>query len=301
MYNFIGWRRRMTSDKKLNGQVVVVTGGNTGIGKETAYQLTLREAQVYICCRDQKKGETAVKDILSMNPKANISLLSLDLSSLISVRKCVKELSALETKVDILINNAGVGGCPEWTTHDGFEMHFGTNHLGHFLFTLHMIPMLKKAQSGRIVTVSSSLHRFGQMHLDNINLQNGVYHPFYAYARSKLANVLFSRELAKRLLHSNINTYCLHPGVIDTDLYRHTEMLGKRGDRGWFLRNFYITPFMGSQTTLYCALDDKLADETGNCVRVDNMIPEATDDKIAKTLWELSCDLVKLEEPLKIL
>ncbi|CAG2104906.1 unnamed protein product [Medioppia subpectinata] len=287
----------MTSGKNLNGQVVVVTGANTGIGKETAYQLTLRDAKVYILCRDQKKGKAAVKDIQSLNPKANIKLLSLDLSSLTSVRKCVEELSGLETKVDILINNAGVMACPEWQTEDGFEMQFGTNHLGHFLFTLHLIPLLKKAPAGRIVNVSSTGHQFGEINLQNINLRNGAYHNFFAYGQSKLANVLFSRELAKRLRHSNINTYSLNPGAIDTDLQRHVDPSAATAtDKSWFRRNFFMTPLMGSQTTLYCALDDELADQTGyyydNCRRVDHIIPEANDDKTAKSLWELSCDLV---------
>ncbi|CAG2109543.1 unnamed protein product [Medioppia subpectinata] len=289
--------------------VVVVTGGNTGIGKETAYQLTLRDAKVYIGCRDQKRGEAAVKDILSLNPKANIKLLSLDLSSLKSVRKCVEELSGLETKVDILINNAGVGWTPEWQTEDGFEMQFGTNHLGHFLFTLHLIPLLKKAPAGRIVTVSSAAHIIGKIHLDNINLRNGIYDKAFSYGQSKLANVLFSRELAKRLRHSNINTYSLHPGAIDTDFVRHIENSDTGEGVGaaikrWYKRNLLMTPLMGSQTTLYCVLDDELADQTGyyydNCRRVDYMIPEANDDKTAKSLWELSCDLVKLEEHLRI-
>ncbi|CAG2111039.1 unnamed protein product, partial [Medioppia subpectinata] len=268
MVNFFGWRRRVTSDKKLNGQVVVITGANTGIGKETAYQLTLREAKVYILCRDLKKGEAAVNDILSLNPKANIKLLSLDLSSLKSVRKCVEELSGLETKVDILINNAGVALCPEWTTADGFEMQFGTNHLGHFLFTLHLIPMLKNAPAARIITVSSGIHLFGQIHLDNVNLRNGTYNPFFSYAQSKLANVLFSRELAKRLRYSNISTYSLTPGVVNTDLSRHVGTSEPREgsvstESGWLKRRFFLTPLMGSQTTLYCALDDKLANESG--------------------------------------
>ncbi|CAG2115162.1 unnamed protein product [Medioppia subpectinata] len=289
--NFMGWRRRVTSAKKLNGQVVVVTGGNAGIGKETAYQLTLRGAKVYIGCRDQKKGKAAVENILALNPKADIKLLLLDLSSLKSVRKCVEELSGLETKVDILINNAGVMGCSEWKTEDGFEMQFGTNHL---------------APAGRIVTVSSALHMCSPIHLDNVNLRNGTYNNFFAYAQSKLANVLFSRELAKRLRHSNINTYSLHPGVINTELDRHVGApdAANPTDRGWFRRNFCISPLLGSQTTLYCALDDEVADQTGyyydNCRRVDHMIPEANDDKTAKSLWELSCDLVKLEEHLRI-
>ncbi|CAG2115309.1 unnamed protein product, partial [Medioppia subpectinata] len=305
----MGRRRLAISNKRLNGQVVVVTGGNTGIGKETAYQLTLREAKVYIGCRDQTRGGAAVKDILSLNPKANIKLLSLDLSSLTSVRKCVEELSGLETKVDILINNAGVR-CPELQTVDGFEMQIGTNHLGHFLFTLHLIPLLKKAPAGRIVTVASALHNFGQIDLQNINLRNGAYHPFFSYAQSKLANVLFSRELAKRLRHSNINTYSLDPGVVNTDLNRHFDKSAPREGTGandgpWLKRKLLITTYMGCQTTLYCALEDGLANESGfyyeNCVRVDHMIPEVTDDKMAKRMvaYEFGTNVMNMRRKCK--
>ncbi|CAG2100595.1 unnamed protein product [Medioppia subpectinata] len=196
--------------------------GISPMRSESDPNVSQKDPNVYIGCRDQTRGEAAVKDILALNPKANISLLLLDLSSLKSVRKCVEELSGLETKVDILINNAGVR-CPELQTVDGFEMQIGTNHLGHFLFTLHLIPLLKKAPASRIVTVASALHNFGQIDLQNINLRNGAYHPFFSYAQSKLANVLFSRELAKRLRHSNINTYSLDPGVVNTDLNRHFD------------------------------------------------------------------------------
>ena len=126
------------------------------------------------------------------------------------------------------------------------------------------MPLLKKSSAARIVNVSSGAHCLGEIHLNNINLRNGDYHPFLAYGQSKLANVLFSRELAKRLRHTYINTYSLHPGVIDTDLSRHIgETDDKLKGQGFMRRNLYLTPFMGSQTTLYCALEEDLDDETG--------------------------------------
>ncbi|CAG2174505.1 unnamed protein product [Oppiella nova] len=303
--NFFGWRRVVKSGRKLSGQVVVVTGANTGIGKETAFQLTLREAKVYIGCRDVKKGENAVKEIQAFNPKADIKLLKLDLSSLQSVRHFAKELSQLESKVDILINNAGVYGCPEWQTEDGFEMQMGTNHLGHFLLTLHLIPLLKKSSAARVVTVSSCMHLMGEINIDNINLRNGIYDPVKAYNHSKLANILFSRELAKRLIKTNINTYSLHPGVIQTDIQRYSKTDSKsKTDLGIFEKYFMLKPCLGSQTTLYCTLDESLDNESGfyydNCRRVDNMVFEARDDSMASKLWDLSSDLVKLEDHLKI-
>ncbi|CAG2178248.1 unnamed protein product, partial [Oppiella nova] len=193
--------------------------------------------------------------------------------------------------------------CPEWQTEDGFEMQFGTNHLGHFLLTLHLLPLLKKSSSARVVTVSSILHCLGEINIENIHLRNGAYEALKAYSNSKLANVLFSRELAKRLNKTNINTYSLHPGVIHTDLIRHNKS-GDKTDVGFMERHFFLTPFMGSQTTLYCALDDSLDNESGfyydNCRRVDRMVTEARDDLMARKLWDLSCDLVKLEDHLRI-
>ncbi|CAG2182472.1 unnamed protein product [Oppiella nova] len=154
--------------------------------------------------------------------------------------------------------------CPEWQTEDGFEMQIGTNHLGHFLLTLHLVPLLRKSSAARVVTVSSSGHGLGRIHLNNINLRNGDYHPWFAYGQSKLANVLFSRELAKRLRHTNINAYSLNPGAIDTDLSRHYRKTDdKTKGKGFLKKNLLMTPFMGSQTTLYCALEEDLDDETG--------------------------------------
>jgi len=126
------------------------------------------------------------------------------------------------------------------------------------------VPLLKKSSAARIVNVSSSAHKFGEIHLNNINLRNGDYNPWFAYGQSKLANVLFSRELAKRLRHTYINTYSLNPGAIDTDLQRHVEKSDdKPKGKGFMKRNLLMTPFMGSQTTLYCALEEDLDDETG--------------------------------------
>ncbi|CAG2102076.1 unnamed protein product, partial [Medioppia subpectinata] len=256
--NVFEWRRRVTSNKCLNGRVVFITGANTGIGKETVHQLTLREARINV-----GKGMTAVSEIQALNPKADIKLVKLDLSSLTSVRKCAEELSRLETKADILINNAGVMACPEWQTADGHEMQLGTNHLGHFLLTIHLLPLLNQSESARIVSVSSSLNIIGAIHTDNINLRNGAYGPIMAYGQSKLAQVLFTRELAKRLTGTNITAYCLNPGSVRTDLQRYTP-LSAHTFIGRFIRYaFLIAPHTGAQTTLYCAIDDTVANESG--------------------------------------
>ncbi|CAG2173219.1 unnamed protein product [Oppiella nova] len=297
---FLCLRRRYSSDKRVDGQVVVITGGNSGIGKETAFQLTLRGAKVYIGCRDMRKGDMAVHDIQAMNPKADITALQLDLCSLQSVRHFAKELSQLESKVDILINNAGVMICPEWQTTDGFEMQFGTNHLGHFLLTLHLIPLMKSPTKARIINLSSVFHTIGEINFQNINLRNGAYNPYQAYANSKLCNVIFTKQLATRLQGTGITAYCLHPGVVKTQLFQHKLWAQ------FLIHLLFMSPEMGCQTTLYCALDDQLANESGfyydNCRRVspNRMVRRATDDSIGRQLWELSADLVALETRLNI-
>lgn len=202
--------------------------------------------------------------------------LNLDLSSLKSVRLFAKQVSQTVSAIDILINNAGVMLGPDRLTEDGFEMHFGTNHLGiknsvfwvscfgsklgHFLLTLSLIPLLKKSTKARVVTVSSCGHLWGKIDLGNLNPKNGD--PVEAYNSSKLANVLFTRELAKRLgPASPVTTYCLHPGVIFTDIVRHLPLFKLIAI---ILKLILIDVEMGSQTTLYCALEQSLDNESGH-------------------------------------
>ena len=145
------------------------------------------------------------------------------MSSLKSIRECCKEINSKEKSIDILINNAGIMMCPEMKTEDGFEMQIGTNHFGHFLFTNLLLDKIKKSTPARIVTVSSIAHNEGHIDLDDIHFERRPYGILVAYQQSKLANILFSRELAKRLKGSGVTTYTLHPGVIDTDLFQHVE------------------------------------------------------------------------------
>ncbi|CAG2174513.1 unnamed protein product, partial [Oppiella nova] len=257
--------------------VVIITGANTGIGKETAYQLTLRGAKVIIGCRDELRAENAIKEIVSRNPNANIIHIKLDLSSLQSIRAFVQQIYENETKIDILVNNAGVCLIPESTTEDGFEMTFGTNHLGHYLLTLQLLPLISRAPKGRVITVSSALHALGSIHFENIHLRNGAYDPRKAYSQSKLANILFTRELAK------------HAARYMTGIQKHMLKI---------FQILFLNVERGSQTTLYCALEESLDNESGyyydNCLLVDNMYANATDDKSAELLWELSADLLRV-------
>ena len=208
------------SKKRLDGKVVVVTGANTGIGKVCAQELSRRGAKVIMLCRSLERGETAANDI--RETEGEILVERMDLSSFKSIRECAEKLNQNLDKIDILLNNAGIMACPLSRTEDGLEMQIGTNHFGHFLLTDLLLPLLHKGGPGtRIVNVSSTAHERGQMFFDDINFHNIKYEPFKAYSQSKLANVLFSSELAEREAKNGINVYSLHPGVIATDLGRH--------------------------------------------------------------------------------
>lgn len=262
-------RRRARLPTSLAGKTVVITGGNAGIGKECAKTVfRLGASQLIIACRDQKKAKMAVKEILDhagRDKKNNLILVELDLSSLASVRACAREINSKVTHIDVLLNNAGVMMCPEWKTVDGYEFQFGTNHLGHFLLTNLLIPKLKASPSARIVNVSAVAHLPGQIHWNNLNLSGGEYSPGKAYTQSKLANVLFTVELKRRLQKAkveNINVYSLHPGIIETELGRH--FIGFSAAVTRFLGKIAATsPAIGAQTSLHCAFSPDLANQSG--------------------------------------
>uniref|UniRef100_A0A0N8BA79 Putative Retinol dehydrogenase n=1 Tax=Daphnia magna TaxID=35525 RepID=A0A0N8BA79_9CRUS len=188
---------RCTNLVRLDGQVAVITGANTGIGKETARELSRRGAQVVIACRDIEKAEDAAREISSETKNA-VTTVKLDLASLNSIRMAAQSLKIQQPKIHLLINNAGIMVCPQWKTEDDFEMQLGVNHLGHFLWTLMLLDNVKEAAPSRIINVSSIAHTRGRMDFDDIMMEKN-YEPTRAYCRSKLANILFTKELADRL------------------------------------------------------------------------------------------------------
>ena len=212
------------SKARLDGKTVIITGANTGIGLETAVDLAKRNARVILACRSVERGEKAAVEVRKRSNNDNAVFCQLDLASLESVRKFASKILEEEPRIDILINNAGVMALPQRTlTIDGFEMQFGTNHLGHFLLTNLLLDRIKEAPSARIVNVSSGAHRQGKMDFDNLNSEKS-YVPWVAYGTSKLANILFTRSLAKRLEGTNVTANSLHPGVINTELARHLSL-----------------------------------------------------------------------------
>ncbi|XP_061570021.1 retinol dehydrogenase 12, like [Cololabis saira] len=288
------FRAAWSSDARLDGKTVVITGANTGIGKEAAMDLAKRGARIIIACRDMEKAEVALKEIIDSSLSDNVVCMKLDLADTKSIREFAEAIIKNEPKLNILINNAGVMVCPFGKTADGFEMQIGVNHMGHFLLTSLLLDLIKRSAPARIINVSSMAHAWGSINLEDINSEKS-YNKSKAYAQSKLANVLFTRSLAKRLEGSDVTTYSLHPGVVQTDLWRHLSLFEQ-----FFMK--IASPFtknsvQGAQTTIYCAVEPSLEKESGgyysDCA-LSNCSAAGKDDDLAQKLWELSCRMLSI-------
>jgi NAD(P)-dependent dehydrogenase (short-subunit alcohol dehydrogenase family) len=203
----------------LSGKVAIVTGANSGIGFEEARALAAKSGTVILACRNQQKGEAALERILQEHPRAKAERMQLDLSDLSSVRRFAGEYADRFDRLDILLNNAGIMAVPYGKTAGGFELQFGTNHLGHFALTGLLIERIRRTPEARVVTVSSGGHRFAEMDFGNLNAEKG-YDPQRAYAQSKLANLLFTYELQRRFEKAGIDAIAAaaHPGWTATNL-----------------------------------------------------------------------------------
>uniref|UniRef100_A0A3P9B8I7 Retinol dehydrogenase 13 n=1 Tax=Maylandia zebra TaxID=106582 RepID=A0A3P9B8I7_9CICH len=190
---------RCPSKATINEKTVVITGANTGIGKETARELARRGGRIIMGCRDMEKCEAAAKEIRGKTLNPHIYARRLDLASMKSIREFAERIKQEEPHVDILINNAGVMRCPQWKTEDGFDMQFGVNHLGHFLLTNLLLDKLKESAPSRVINLASLAHIVGKLDFEDLNWEKKKFDTKQAYCQSKLANVLFTRELAKRL------------------------------------------------------------------------------------------------------
>ncbi|KAM5273937.1 retinol dehydrogenase 12 [Ctenodactylus gundi] len=279
---------------QLPGKVVVITGANTGIGKETARELARRGARVYIACRDVLKGESAASEIRADTKNSQVLVRKLDLSDTKSIRTFAEGFLAEEKQLHILINNAGVMLCPYSKTVDGFETHIGVNHLGHFLLTYLLLERLKESAPARVVNLSSVAHHGGKIRFHDLHGEK-YYCGGFAYCHSKLANLLFTRELAKRLQGTGVTTYAVHPGVVSSQLVRHSFLLCLF----WRLFSFFVkSTWEGAQTTLHCALAEGLEPLSGkyfsDCKRTW-VSPRARNKKTAERLWNVSCELLGIQ------
>jgi NAD(P)-dependent dehydrogenase (short-subunit alcohol dehydrogenase family) len=290
----------------LEGRSYIITGGNSGIGLEAAIMLARAGASVTLACRNPDKAAAAAQRILS-ETGAEPGVVILDLASMASIRRAAEEVRTSHSKIDGLINNAGIMQTPELKTEDGFELQLGSNHLGHFLWTGLLLDRVQAA-SGRIVTVSSVAHKYGEIHLDDLMLEQG-YSPTIAYCQSKLANLMFALELQRRLAAkgSQASSIACHPGYSGTAL----QSTGPTG----FLNFIYkITNALLAQPAEKGAIPTVLAaageeaqsggyygptgwQDAGGPVGDASIAGRALKEDVAAALWEKSEALVGLRWP----
>jgi NAD(P)-dependent dehydrogenase (short-subunit alcohol dehydrogenase family) len=288
------------------GRVAVVTGANTGLGYETAAALAARGAQVVLAVRNLDKGKEAASRVMTANSGADVVLQELDLGSLESVRTAAAELRAKYDRIDLLINNAGLMYPPKGTTTDGFELQFGTNHLGHFALTGLLIDRLLPAPGSRVVSVSSIGHRINAaIHFDDLNWERS-YNRVAAYGQSKLANLLFTYELQRRLAsHGTTIAAAAHPGGSDTDLMRHLPAALQFALPA--LRPLFQPANMGALPTLRAATDPGVLgaeyygpDGPGGVRGYPKVVPssdQSHDLELQRRLWTVSEELTGVVYP----
>eukprot|EP01101_Sappina_pedata_P006523 TRINITY_DN3255_c0_g1_i1.p1 TRINITY_DN3255_c0_g1~~TRINITY_DN3255_c0_g1_i1.p1 ORF type:complete len:460 (-),score=178.42 TRINITY_DN3255_c0_g1_i1:80-1459(-) len=283
----------VAKDINLEGKNIIVTGCNTGIGLETARVLAARGATIFMACRSVDKSKKAMESILAANKDAKLENLHLDLGNLQSVRNFSQDFNKRQIPLHVLINNAGVMIPPYTKTDDGFELQFGTNHLGHFLLTMLLLESLKRGAPSRVVVLSSRRHLDGHIQFDDLTWEKN-YVAMKAYSMSKLANVLFANEFHRRYGPQGICANSLHPGLIATDLARHSVMTEAFYMLG---KPFTKTIPQGAATTVYLATAPEFATSGGkyyvDCKEAET-IREAKDLAVASKLWEVSEKLVGL-------
>jgi NAD(P)-dependent dehydrogenase (short-subunit alcohol dehydrogenase family) len=270
------------------GKTCLVTGATSGIGKVTARELARNGARVVLTARDVAKGDAVQAEILREAPGAQVAVIHVELSSVRAVRNAAAECRLRFPRLDVLVNNAGAIFPSRQTTMEGLELTFATNHLAYFLLTRELLELLKASAPSRIVNVASNAHRRGRIQFDDLQLERG-YTGWRAYAQSKLANLLFTRELARRLVGTGVTANSVHPGVVATSFGRGGSFFTDLGYR--MAAPFLLSPEKGARTTLFVATAPELETHSGGYfVRSTQAAPSASaqDDVAAKRLWEES-------------
>jgi NAD(P)-dependent dehydrogenase (short-subunit alcohol dehydrogenase family) len=277
----------------------LITGANTGIGKETAIDLAKRGGKIYMACRDLKRSEDSLREIKDKSRQSQVFLMKLDLASIESIKNFSNEFHEVERSLQILILNAGIMACPKSYTKDGFEMQIGTNHLGHFLLTNLLLDVLKASPPSRIVVVSSSGHKLGDISKDDF-MSEKSYSKIKAYGQSKLANILFANELAARLRNTGVTVNSCHPGIVHTELGRHMTKSWFRPIYKKVLMPFYKTISEGAQTQIRLAVDPDLGKVSGKYFKdCEEFTPSkaARDVETGKWLWRKSTEVIGSKFP----
>lgn len=281
-----------SKDNSMEGRVVVVTGGNSGIGAETARALCRLGATVVLACRDQARAEAAAAAIRADTGSDAVHLVSLNLADMASVRRTADEVLERFDRLDVLVNNAGGILSPRRVSAQGWEATLAVNHLGHFALTLWLLDRLDASAPSRIVNVASAAHwaAVRGMRFDDLQAERR-YRPFDVYARSKLANILFTRELARRLDPSRVTVNAAHPGPVRSGFGMDGDLRGLAGLGNRLVRPFEITPERGAATVVYLATAPELAATTGGYFarcRPARVAPWGRSAAAAERLWEES-------------
>lgn len=276
---------------RLIGKTAIVTGANSGMGMATARALLDEGSTVIMLCRSEKRGKEAYEKLLE-DGNTRTYLILADLGDYDSIRNFAKQVKERFVKIDILVNNAGFISLDRQETKEGLERQFGINHVGHFLLTTELLDMM--GEGSRIVNVASGAHKTGKIHFDDINLHKG-FNVFKAYSQSKLANVLFTRELARRVKDRGITVNCCHPGAVATNIGIDRETgFGKTVTK--LLKPFFQTPEQGAATAIFLATDESVKDITGEYFykcKVAKSSKRSKDMELAKRLFEFSEQLVQ--------
>jgi retinol dehydrogenase 14 len=279
----------------MTGRTCVLTGATSGIGRETAVALAGLGARLALVCRDRGRGEEAAAEIAARTGNRDVVLHLADLSAQRDVRRVAAEILAAHAQIHVLVNNAGVVNLRRTLTEDGLETVFATNHLAYFHLTLLLLDRLRASAPARIVNVASDAHRWGRLDLDDLGNARR-YRAMQVYGQSKLANILFTYELARRLAGSGVTCNCLHPGAVGTRLGHNNGMIARALAR--LLVPFFRTPAQGAATSIWLASSPEAEGVSGQYFvdrRPRRSSDASYDETTARRLWDVSLQLTGLD------
>lgn len=272
----------------MNNKLCVITGANSGIGFETTKALAQKGAYLVMVCRNEDKAEAARAQIIEETSNPGIEIVLCDFAIQAEIRKAAKEIKERYEKIDVLINNHGFLASEKEETVDGLEKTFAVNHIGYFLFTNLLLDHIKAADSGRIVNVASAAHRAGEFDPENIQLDSN-FTPWKAYGNSKLFNIMFTKELARKLVDTNVTANSLHPGVVASNFAQSGSWIMKT--LFTIGKPFFISSRKGAETSIYLASSDEVKNVNGAYFKNKRAATPkkiARDEEAAKELWDIS-------------